>query len=113
MYYVIMFTTTSRHSLERFDDTPAPFILVIQRPIEGVSLGNYSIFMAIADAVGWDSRERPTGQYDLVAILPRWRSFFNETIAQTMPLVPQRSVQITFWGICISMSLSKAGEAIQ
>jgi len=50
-------------------------ILVLQKMVPGVDLGDYSIFMAMCDHIGWDSRGRETGKCDLPAILEAWREF--------------------------------------
>lgn len=51
-------------------------ILVLQRMVPGVDLGDYSIFMAMCDQIGWDSRGRETGKCDLPPILEHWRKMY-------------------------------------
>ena len=51
-------------------------VLVVQRPTRPFNSGDldYSIFMAVAEQIGWDSRRRPTGKCDLPEILTAWRA---------------------------------------
>lgn len=51
-------------------------ILVLQKMMPGVELGDYSIFMAMCEHIGWDNRGRDTGKCDLPAILEQWRKMY-------------------------------------
>jgi len=93
-------------------------ILVLQKMVPGVDLGNYSIFMAMCNEIGWDSRGRETGKCDLPAILEAWAALHPnglptaaellgntavETAAcvekqQETPIVPPEAVADNRWG---------------
>lgn len=63
-------------------------ILIVQKPIEGVELKNadYSVFMAIAEKIGWDSRGRQI-ESDLPKVLEAWRQMYPLGIGPHTPLV--------------------------
>jgi len=92
-------------------------IIVLQKMVPGVDLGNYSIFMAMCGQIGWDSRGRDTGKCDLPAILDAWAALYPnglptaadllgnavaETAAverqQEMPTVLPEAVADNRWG---------------
>lgn len=50
-------------------------ILVFQKKLPGVDLGNYQIFMGICKEIGWDSRGRSTEKCDLPEMLEQWLKF--------------------------------------
>jgi len=66
-------------------------IMFIQKKIPGVDLGGYSIFMAICENIGWDSRGRQTGQCDLDKILAAYRDRVGTDF--TLPVTPQQKVK--------------------
>jgi len=53
-------------------------VIVFQKKLPGVDVGNYDIFMAVAEHIGWDSRGRPTQKNDLPEVLNCWRDFIGE-----------------------------------
>ncbi|AJF08225.1 HsdM family class I SAM-dependent methyltransferase [Geoalkalibacter subterraneus] len=48
-------------------------VVVFQKKVEGVDPGDYQIFMAIAESLGWDSRGRENKANDLEEILQTYR----------------------------------------
>lgn len=51
-------------------------VLVLQKKVPNVDLGNYPILMAVCDQIGWDSRGRDTGKCDLPQILGAWQEMY-------------------------------------
>ncbi len=52
-------------------------VILAQKMVPGVDYGNYNVFMAICDDIGWDSRLRPTGKCDLAPVLEEYRRFMH------------------------------------
>ena len=57
-------------------------VLVVQKPDCDFRKEDmdYSVFMAVAEQMGWDSRRRPTGKCDLPEILTEWRRLALEVV---------------------------------
>jgi type I restriction-modification system DNA methylase subunit len=60
-------------------------VLYLEKLPSGITqadIGDYSIFMAVAEDVGWDSRGRETGKSDFGAILHEWIQFAAKGAAE-------------------------------
>ena len=53
-------------------------VLVFQKRLPGIDLGNYQILMGVANEIGWDGRGRPTGKCDLPEMLECWRAMKDQ-----------------------------------
>lgn len=53
-------------------------VLILQKMVPGIDLGNYQILMAISKDIGWDSRGRETGKCDLPEIAAEWRKMYPD-----------------------------------
>lgn len=68
-------------------------IIVLQKMVPGVDLGNYSIFMAMCNHIGWDSRGRDTGKCDLTAILDAWSALHPNGLPTAADLLGNAAVE--------------------
>ena len=62
-------------------------VLVLQKKIPGVDLGDYPIMMAICEQIGWDSRGRETGKCDLPGILNHWQEMYPNGLPTAEQLI--------------------------
>ena len=68
-------------------------IIVLQKMVPGVDLGNYSIFMAMCNHIGWDSRGRDTGKCDLPAVLDAWSALHPNGLPTAADLLGNAAVE--------------------
>ncbi len=63
-------------------------VIIIQKPLDGVVLkgADYSIFMAVCEKIGWDSRGRANVS-DLPKVLAAWQTMYPLGIGPHTPLV--------------------------
>lgn len=72
-------------------------IMFIQKKLPNINPGNYYVYMAICDSIGWDSRGREKGECDLDKILAAYRFEFVSKIKGNLrvPLIDPEVKVIT------------------